>query len=124
MDNMAEKTKNKRQLHPPPRTCAAKNSQRPVSVETVLGGVSPYGVIETLLVNGKSLVGGKDQSRQLTLLLPAVFGDEPVPGQRFAQSSLILNYCQNKLAKPNKYCFIPKERGTFLLSNCIKHHAM
>ena len=33
-------------------------------------------------------------------------------------------YCQNKLAKPNKYCFIPKERGTFLLSNCIKHHAM
>ena len=26
----------------------------------------------------------------------------------FAQSSLILNYCHNKLAKPNNYCFIPK----------------
>ena len=42
----------------------------------------------------------------------------------FAQSSLILNYCHNKLAKPNKYCFIPKETGTFLLSDCITHHAM
>ena len=42
----------------------------------------------------------------------------------FAQSSLILNYCYNKLAKPNKYCFIPKQWGTFLLSNCIAHHAM
>ena len=44
----------------------------------------------------------------------------------FAQSNIMLNYCYNKLAKPNKYCFIPKERGTFLLSNCIKqlHHTM
>ena len=31
----------------------AKNSQRPASVETVQGGVPPYGVKETLVVNGK-----------------------------------------------------------------------
>ena len=41
----------------------------------------------------------------------------------FAQSSLIFNYCHHKLAKPNKSCFMPKERGTFFLSNGIKHHA-
>ena len=41
----------------------------------------------------------------------------------FAQSSLILNYCHHKLAKPNKSCFIPKERGTFLLSNGTKNRA-
>ena len=42
----------------------------------------------------------------------------------FAHSSLILNYCHNKLAKPNRYCLIPTERGTFLFSNCIKYHSM
>ena len=31
----------------------AKNSQRPASVETVQGGVPPYGVKDTLVVNGK-----------------------------------------------------------------------
>ena len=30
-----------------------KNSQRPESVETVQGGVPPYGVKYTLVVNGK-----------------------------------------------------------------------
>ena len=33
-------------------TRVAKNSQRPASVETVQGGVPPYGVKETLVVNG------------------------------------------------------------------------
>ena len=49
MDKMAGKTKNKmeRQPYPPPGSCAAKNSQRPASVETVQGGVPPYGVKET-----------------------------------------------------------------------------
>ena len=42
-----------RQPCPPPGSCVAKNSQRPASVETVQGGVSPYGVKETLVVNGK-----------------------------------------------------------------------
>ena len=36
----------------------------------------------------------------------------------------VLLYCHKQLAKPNKYCFIKKERGTFLLSNCLKPHAM
>ena len=38
--------------HPflPPGSCVAKNSQRPASVETVQGGVPPYGVKETLVV--------------------------------------------------------------------------
>ena len=75
-----------------------------------------------LYING--ILTGIYYTTVLTLWLPAVFGDEAVPGQRFAQSSLILNYCQNKLVKTNKYCFIPNERGIFLLSNCIKHHAM
>ena len=42
-----------RQPYPPSGSCVAKNSQRPVSVETVQGGVPPYGVKETLVVNGK-----------------------------------------------------------------------
>ena len=41
-----------RQPYPPPGSCVAKNSQRPTSVETVQGGVPPYGVKETLVVNG------------------------------------------------------------------------
>ena len=39
-----------RQPYPPPGSCVAKNSQRPASVETVQGGVPPYGVKETLVV--------------------------------------------------------------------------
>ena len=39
--------------YPPPGSCVFKNSQRPASVETVQGGVPPYGVKETLVVNGK-----------------------------------------------------------------------
>ena len=35
----------------------AKNSQRPASVETVQGGVPPYGVKDTLVVN--FMVNGK-----------------------------------------------------------------
>ena len=42
-----------RQPYPPPGSCVAKNSHRPASVETVQGGVPPYGVKETLVVNGK-----------------------------------------------------------------------
>ena len=42
----------KRQPYPPPGSCVAKNSQRPASVETVQGGVPPYGVKDTLVVNG------------------------------------------------------------------------
>ena len=38
-------------IRPPSGSCVAKNSQRPVSVETVQGGVPPYGVKETLVVN-------------------------------------------------------------------------
>ena len=34
--------------------CIAKNSQKPASVETVHGGVPPYGVKETMVVNDKS----------------------------------------------------------------------
>ena len=41
-----------RQPYPPPGSYVAKNSQRPASVETVHGGVPPYGVKETLVVNG------------------------------------------------------------------------
>ena len=40
-----------RQPYPPPGSCVAKNSQRLASVETVQGGVSPYGVKDTLVVN-------------------------------------------------------------------------
>ena len=47
------KNKMERQPYPPYGSCVAKNSQRPVSVETVQGGVPPYGVKETLVVNGK-----------------------------------------------------------------------
>ena len=55
MDKTAGKTYNKmkRQPYPPPGSCVAKNSQRPASVDTVQGGVPPYGVKETLVVNGK-----------------------------------------------------------------------
>ena len=42
-----------RQPYPPPGSCVAKNSQRPASVETLQGGVPPYGVKDTLVVNGK-----------------------------------------------------------------------
>ena len=42
-----------RQPYPPPGSCVANNSQRPASVETVQGGVPPYGVKETVVVNGK-----------------------------------------------------------------------
>ena len=42
-----------RQPYPPPGSCVANNSQRPASVETVQGGVPPYGVKETQVVNGK-----------------------------------------------------------------------
>ena len=42
-----------RHPYPPPGSCVAKNSQRPVSVETVQGGVPPYGVKETLVVKIK-----------------------------------------------------------------------
>ena len=53
-DKTTGKTYNKmeRQPYPPPGSCVAKNSQRPASVETVQGGVPPYGVKETLVVNG------------------------------------------------------------------------
>ena len=37
--------------YPPPGSCVAKNSPRLASVETVQGGVPPYGVKETLVVN-------------------------------------------------------------------------
>ena len=55
MGETAEKTSNKMegQPYPPPGSCVANNSQRPASVETVQGGVPPYGVKETLVVNGK-----------------------------------------------------------------------
>ena len=55
MDKTTGKTYDKmeRQPYPPPGSCVAKNSQRPASVETVQGGVPPYGVKETLVVNGK-----------------------------------------------------------------------
>ena len=54
MDKTTGKTYNKmeRQPYPPPGSCVAKNSQRPASVETVQGGVPPYGVKETVVVNG------------------------------------------------------------------------
>ena len=42
-----------RQPYPTPGSCVAKNSQRPASVQTVQGVVPPYGVKETLMVNGK-----------------------------------------------------------------------
>ena len=60
----------------------------------------------------------------LTLGCQPVLGMSLSQASVFAQSSLIFNWCHNKLAKPNKSCFIPRERGTFLLSNCIKHHAI
>ena len=54
MDKTTWKTLNKmeRQPCPPPGSCVAKNSQRPASVETFQGGVPPYGVKETMVVNG------------------------------------------------------------------------
>ena len=42
--------------HIAPGSCVAKNSQRPASAETVQGGVPPYGVKETLVVNGKNVI--------------------------------------------------------------------
>ena len=45
-----------RQPHPPRGTCVAKNSQRPTSVKTVQGGVPPYGLKETLVLNAKRLM--------------------------------------------------------------------
>ena len=53
MDKTAGKTYNKmeRQPYPPPGSCVVKNSQRPASVETVQGGVPPYELKETLVVN-------------------------------------------------------------------------
>ena len=45
----------KTQHHPPPGSCVATNSYRQTSVETDRGGVPPYLVIETLVVNGKLL---------------------------------------------------------------------
>ena len=53
-----EDLKQERQPYPPPGSRVAKNSQRPVSVETVQGGVSSYGVQETLVVNGKKYNAG------------------------------------------------------------------
>ena len=46
MDKTAGKTKNKmdRQPYPPTGSCMVNNSQRPASVETVQGGVPPFGV--------------------------------------------------------------------------------
>ena len=41
------------QPYPPPGSFMAKTSQRPASVATVQGGVPPYRVKETLVVNGK-----------------------------------------------------------------------
>ena len=45
----------KTRSYPPPGSWVAKNSQRPASVETVQGGIPPYGVKETLVVNGKEI---------------------------------------------------------------------
>ena len=58
MDKTTGKTSNKmeRQPYPPPGSCVAKNSQRPASVETVQGGVPPYRVKETLVVNGNVIL--------------------------------------------------------------------
>ena len=55
MDKTAGKTYNNMegQLYPPPGSCGANNSQRPASMETAQGGVPPYEVDETLVVNGK-----------------------------------------------------------------------
>ena len=57
MDNTAGKTLNKMEIqpYPTPGSCVANNSQIPASVETVQGGVPPYGVNETLVVKGKCL---------------------------------------------------------------------
>ena len=58
MDKTAGKTKNMmdRQPHLKPGSCAAKNSKRPASVETVQGGVPPYGVKDTLVVDCKQTI--------------------------------------------------------------------
>ena len=54
--------------YPPPGSCVAKNSQRPASVETVQGeGVPPYGVKDTLVVNGKWLHPHADVSYNLVV---------------------------------------------------------
>ena len=45
-----------RQPYPPPGSCVAKNSQRPASVETVQGGVPPYGGKDTLVVVVRTLI--------------------------------------------------------------------
>ena len=44
-----------RQPYAPPGSFVANNSQRPASVETFQGGVPPYGVKETLVVNGTKM---------------------------------------------------------------------
>ena len=44
-----------RQPYQPPGSTVAKNSYIPASVETVQGGVPPYGVKETPVVNGKKI---------------------------------------------------------------------
>ena len=94
-----------------------------------VGGVPLYGCVHTLKLLHLSLSISKLCSRHLwvlfnTLWLLAVLGMSMSQASIFAQSSLILNYSHNKLTKPYKHCFIPKEKWTFLLSNCIKHHAM
>ena len=52
-----------RQPYPPPGSYVAKNSQRPASVEIVQGGVPPYGVKETLVVNGGKYLGPITQQK-------------------------------------------------------------
>ena len=67
-----------RQPYPPPGSCVAKNSQRPASVETVQGGgVPPYGVKETLVVNGKFRC---DISTSLTYLMEVTQCSHETPG--------------------------------------------
>ena len=59
MDKTTGNTSNKMERpYPPPGSCVAKNSQRPAYVETVQGGVPPYGLKETLVVNGKWWIAG------------------------------------------------------------------
>ena len=75
MDKTAGKTKNKmeRQPYPPPGSFMANNSQKPASVETVQGGVPPYRVKETLVVNCKISVNNTFNSFFHFLLRKKIF---------------------------------------------------
>ena len=92
-----------RQPYPPRGSCVAKNSQRPASVETVQGGVPPYGVKYTLVVNGKLYAD------DLVILAPSVAG-----------LSKLLSICEIFGESNDDIIFNQKKSACFICISFIK----